>query len=557
MSGAAFRALLVTQLLTGLNLNAFVVKGKRGKAWLATIGMTVLLMPSYVSLVVLQVKMFAFLRSNGLPLESVALVGIYSAAQLMILLASIPAVYATLYQSRELSILLPLPYHPWQIVAAKLGAIYLPELIVGWALFVPALVTYYAYGHAPLALLPVTMVGLILMPAIPLALASIACMLIANIPGIGRNKWFWYVAITTALLGASVMLTAGMSAADAGEMTDLVQVRMRQISQMGRLMPGVQFAMYALADNRWNAVLHQLAHMAVVLGYALMVVLVGSRAYIGPILRGSDAGKSRTQRRSAEAARVRSFLKSVIRKEWICTLKDPAVAMNGLGGYIALPLLAVTYTVMKVQSKGKIDILGEMGRAVHSEAFAMHLPFAVVGIALGLAFFGSLSSLFSASFSKDGKRLWVEKSLPVAPFSILLGKLLAGYALVTPLNLIAIGFSMLVVPLNWRQWIYVALLSQLAIAWNAAFGLSIDCLRPKLVWKDTVQAVKQNVNVVLAMGVAMLGAGANVGAMWLLYRAHPGPLAVYAAALALNAALLACALGAARLAARRLHRIQV
>jgi len=555
MSAAAFRSLLITQLLTGLNLNAFVVRRKRLKAWLATGGLTLCLMPTYIGIVVLQVKAFAFVRSANLPLEPTLLIGVYAATQLMILMAGIPAVYAALYQSNELSILLPLPYHPWQIVAAKLGAIYLPELLLGWAFFLPSLITFYAYGCAPIVLAPLALLGLVLMPVIPLGLSAIACMLIANIPGIGRSKWFWYVGITMALLAASLMMTAGMSAADSGAMADLVQVRMRQISQMGRLLPGVQFAMYAMVATDWTAILHHSAHLAVALAYALAVLAIGSRFCIGPILRGTDAARKKGAR--AESARLRSFVLSCVRKEWVCTLKDPAVAMNGLGGYIALPLLAITYTIMKVQTKGKVDIIGQLDALLHSPAFSRHLPFFVAGIALGLATFGSLSSLFAASYSKDGKRLWVEKSLPVAPFAIYMGRFLAGYALVTPLNLLTLVFFTFVVPFSAAEWVYVILLSQTVMAWNALVGLAIDCVRPKLVWKDTVQAVKQNMNVVLAMGVGFAGLGLNAAALVFLFRAGASPAVVYAAVFVLNGALLAAAVAMGRAASQRLTRVQV
>jgi hypothetical protein len=194
---------------------------------------------------------------------------------------------------------------------------------------------------------------------------------------------------------------------------------------------------------------------------------------------------------------------------------------------------------------------------LHSDAFSRHLPFFVAGIALGLATFGSLSSLFAASYSKDGKRLWVEKSLPVAPFAVYMGRFLAGYALVTPLNLLTLLFFTFVVPFRPIEWLCVILLSQVVIGWNALVGLAIDCVRPKLVWKDTVQAVKQNMNVVLTMGVSFAGIGLNAGVLAILFRADASPALVYAGVFALNGALLAAAVAVGRAASQRLTRAQV
>lgn len=553
MNARAWRSLLMVQMLAGLNLNAFVVPKKRVKAWLAAIGLIVLFTPTYAGLVAIQVKSFAFVRSSGLPLESLVLVGAYAATQLMVFLASIPAVYAALFQSNELSILLPLPYHPWQIVGAKLAALYLPELLIGAALFCPSLVLYIAYGYMPAWAVPAATVCLLLLPLIPLSIATIACILIANIPGIGRSRWFWFVGITVALLGASLMLTATMSAAESGAVADLVEVRMRQIAQYGHLMPGTQFAMYTLVSTDWTLILHLVSYLVIGGAYTAAVLILGSRYYIGPVL--STAGVTTKRSSRAERVHVRSFLFSAARKELICTLKDPAVAMNGLGGYIALPLLAVTYTVMKVQTKGKVDIMGQLQALFQSEALRQYLPFAVTGLALGLALFGSLSSLFSASYSKDGKRLWVEKTLPVPMYTVFIAKLLAGYSLLTPLNLLTVGIFTLMVPFQPWQWLYVIVLSQVVLAWNGAAGLTVDCLRPKLVWKDTVQAVKQNMNVVIAMGISMAGAGLNALMLRLLFRIGVSDFTVYGTTLALNVGLLAAMLLIGRAASARFHRI--
>ncbi len=555
MNARAMRSLLAVQFLAGLNLNALRLPKKRVRAWLATVGMTVLLAPSYIGVAVLQVKAFGFVRDIGLPLEDMLLVGMYAASLFMILFAGIPTVYASLYQSKELSVLLPLPFSPWQIVAAKLASIYAVELLVGWAFFLPALAAYFAYGHASVWHLPIAAIGLLLMPVVPLALSAMLCMLVSNIPGVGRNKWFWYIGITVALLGATLMLTTGMIAEDTAAMADLIEVRMRQIAQIGRMLPGAQFGMYALVDDRWTAILHQAANIVVSAGYALAVLGVGSAMYIGPIMRG-DGVRQRGRTRTGTATE-RGILASFVRKELICTLKDPAVAMNGLGGYIALPMLGVTYTLIKVQSKGKVDILGQLDAMLHSEQMAAHLPYFVVAIALGLTLFGSLSSLFAASYSKDGKRLWVEQSLPVAPFTVYIGKLAAGYGLVTLLNLTTLALATLVVPFRPHHWLYVAGLSQIAIVWNAAFALAIDSTRPKLVWKDSVQAVKQNMNVVLAMGVSFAGLGLNAGILKFLWDAQAGPPVVYTTAAALNVVLAGIALAMGRAASNRLARIQV
>ena len=121
-------------------------------------------------------------------------------------------------------------------------------------------------------------------------------------------------------------------------------------------------------------------------------------------------------RRAGQAIAIsRGFLASYVRKELACTLKDPAVAMNALGGYIAIPIVAVSLGMTKARTHGQADMLAQLSALMHMPGVADNMPYVVVGVALVASLLGSMTSLFSASYSKDGRRLWVEKSLPVRP----------------------------------------------------------------------------------------------------------------------------------------------
>ena len=77
---------------------------------------------------------------------------------------------------------------------------------------------------------------------------------------------------------------------------------------------------------------------------------------VGLSARNEGAGGGTRRGRRAESIRERSFLASCVRKEFACTLKDPAVAMNSLGGYIAIPIMMVTYTITKIQKIGRAHV---------------------------------------------------------------------------------------------------------------------------------------------------------------------------------------------------------
>jgi len=548
-------SLIRTQLLVSLSLNSLLRREKRLKTLAAAGVLTLCLAPSYGGYVLMLGKAFAFMRQHHLPLYGMAVTGTYALSQLMVLFVGLPMVYATLYQAKDLSILLPLPIRPGAILAAKLVATYVVELLICIAFFAPSVVFYAVYADAGAVAIGCAVLSMLLLPANPIAICSIFSILVANTPKIGRSKWFWYMALMVAMVSASLCFTTITAVAPRPEVVDLLQAKMAQLNRLGRLIPGSVFALRALASSGGTAVLNTLLSLAVTAAYLAALGALSHWLYFGPVLRG-DSGTAKRSRR-AEPMRVRSFLTSYMRKEFLSTVKDPPVILNSLGGYIAVPVVMASYAVMKVQTKGKVDVIGAIMNSLHRPELASHLAVVVVGLALALALLGSATSLFSASYSKDGRRLWLEKTLPVTPAAIFLGKLLMGMCVVTAFNLVTVLAVKLILPLSPWQLVYAFVLSEVAVAYNAAIGLAIDCRRPKLVWKDTVHAVKQNLNVMIAFLINLIALGVNGVLLWVCVRHQLPAATTYSAAMALNALMLAAAMTVGLRTSGALDRVQV
>jgi ABC-2 type transport system permease protein len=547
--------LLRLQLVASLGLNYLLQPGKRGRKLGVLLFVLLSMAPAYTGFVVLIGRAYGFLAAHNLPFYDLVLTGMHALAQIMILFLGIPILYAALFQANDLSILLPLPLRPAHILAAKLGVAYVLELIAAAILFAPALFFHAHYARPGAVMLGSGALCLLLLPAIPLALCALLCMAVVNVPGIGRSKWVWHLGMMLGALGAAAGMMMFTNSGPQVDLLDLVQAKMQQVAQMGRWIPGSVFAMRALALPGAEGLLNLALYGAAVVGWGVLLLAAGERLYIRPVVRGS--GVAARRRRRADPLHAGSFLTTYVRKELACTLKDPAVAMNAVGGYLSVPILLLMYTILKIQTKGQVDVVGQLAQAAHSPLLQRALPFVVVGIALGLSFLGTSSSLFAASYSKDGRRLWLEKTLPVPAWTLFLGKFLFGMGLVTSLNAVTVVAAARVVPLGVGEWLYILLLSEVVIAANGAIALLIDCRRPKVDWKDTVQAVKQNVNVLLAFGATTLTLLLNGMLLAATYRLGLPASTLYAQLLAINGLLLAAVLVAARSLCRGLERVSV
>jgi len=548
-------ALMRTMLIANFDLNALRSPRRRWRM-LATVSVIALgVAPLAVAYAVGIGGAYTAMEQQGLPLQDLLLAGIYALAQITVLFTSVTVAHATLLRARDLSILLPLPYRPAQIVAAKLAVVWLIELAIGGAFFIPPLVQHLAHtGAGPLRWLAAVPLALA-MPVIPLCAGTLLVLLVGNIPGLGRNRWFWHLLLTSAMLAAWLVLRRvvdpDLPVTDA---MDLVQVKMRQFETIGRQLPGSLFAIRALTAPAPTAAVNfllALAASAVAIG---VVLLAADRLYLRPVLEGAGAGARGRGR--AEASRPRAFLLSCARKEIACVLRDPAVAMNALGGYVAVPI-GVTMSLLTRHGGAGGGGLRELAGVFAAPEGSALRPVAAAGLGLAAASLGMLSSLFSASWSKDGRRLWIERSLPVDPFVLFLGKWLGALTIASVAHLATMTAAGLLLRLPPGPWLYAWFTGELALAAAGAFGLAIDAARPKLAWKETIEAVKQNLNVFLGLlaGIALLAVNAAVlvGCVSL----DLPPIVVWVAPVVVNLGALTVAMLAGRAAAKRVADLDI
>ena len=145
---------------------------------------------------------------------------------------------------------------------------------------------------------------------------------------------------------------------------------------------------------------------------------------------------------------------------------------------------------------------------------------------------GSMGNPLSSSFSREGKHIWLMKSLPISVKDQLLGRMLLG--LVFQIIIIAPLFALLVFlmkpPIDLLISLFVGnCLSSVIVG---LLGLTVDSIRPKLVWDNPQEAMKQNLNIM----ISMFSSWAFVGLIaFIVYKlsdridllAHLGSIAVF------------------------------
>ena len=180
--------------------------------------------------------------------------------------------------------------------------------------------------------------------------------------------------------------------------------------------------------------------------------------------------------------------------EWRLLIRTPIYAMNSLVMIFVAPMLLLLPMLGgNFANDPELKILFDAIRNAKSAGLVM----------LVLAAFITLLTLInpaiSSTFSREGKCFWMLKNIPVPPATQIYGKFWAGYSISFMGALLAVVTSAISFQIPLDMCFLVLLLCCLALVPMNVAGILIDLLRPKLVWNNAQEAIKQNANVVIAM----------------------------------------------------------
>ena len=139
----------------------------------------------------------------------------------------------------------------------------------------------------------------------------------------------------------------------------------------------------------------------------------------------------------------------------------------------------------------------------------------VIGVSILLP---ALNSIASSSFSREGKNFYFMKYIPMDYSSQVYVKLLVSFIIAfIGVNVFSLIFY-LVIGLKVSTAFIFLIISFLAILFICSLGIIIDSINPKLVWDDELNALRENSNNFIVMGISIFVFIVLAGLCYLLYK---------------------------------------
>jgi ABC-2 type transport system permease protein len=506
------------------------------KKFLGTIGIIAIIFFSLGPIFFLYLRMLqgAYQVTSELGQPEVVLAAGFMISAMLVFFFGLTMVLSVFFFSRDLSILVPLPLQPGMIIGSKFAVIIVYEYLTIAPFLIPAIIVFGSGSGADPLYWIVSLLVFLLTPVIPLAAASLFTFLLMSLTNLSRKRDTLRIIGMVALLLMVFLLNYFLTGIPEGEEIAYIE-RMLQTSeglliQMTRIFPPAILAIRALTVAGPAKLTWFFYFLLINLAGGAAVYLAGQKLFYRGLIGGTEVSKGKAIPVELLAKKLSSASSpsvAIAMREIKYLLRTPVYLFNSFAVLIIVPVILVIPLISGGSLNSLVDALrDEIPRVVQISA---------------LSGFIALMALFtpaaSSSFSREGRQFWISQVIPVRAAVQVNGKILYSY-LISALSIpLVVLISLVFLPLGPLELLLVVVLGLVIGLPAIVVSLLVDLLRPYLNWDNPQKAIKQNINVVIAMLAGGIIYALIFLAGWLAYQVFQADFLVYLTVAAVSLAI--------------------
>ncbi len=438
------------------------------------------------------VAIFAIGRSTGN--EELVLFAGLLVAWVLTFVALFPLGLSVFYLARDGRMLLALPIPPGRIVGVNYLLLYAYSFPIYLAAFVPAVCVYFIGAGISLLGIVATAVAMLLGGLLPVNLALLLVFTITRAVNVSKHR----VALEASGMGVLFLLLIAFQVAISRTMMGSL-AGMQPTAAMKTAADVFSRIERAVFPASWgaDAFVSPLALMLFVVFQIAVVVGVLTIVRTNYVSQLTSQGESRGRNahRATESVRPRrSVVRALIAREFFILTSNSAFLFEAIGEVLAIPLVLIIVVLVTPQ-----DLLASMVPTIRSFPFTAPITLAVLSMMAGF------NTVSATSISREGRNISFSLSLPLPGSTQVGGKLGCYFLLFYPafaLNSVIVSVLLSFTLLEAISLVVAGIPILLMLFFITVYG---DLRRPLTDWSHPQQAMKQNMNVLLSMGLVILG----------------------------------------------------
>jgi len=417
------------------------------------------------------------------------------------------------YFSMDVENLLPLPFKPWHIMGAKFAVVLIYEYLTEIIFFAPTLIAYGIKSSGGVLYYTYGIIIFLLLPIVPLVIASIINMVIMRFTNIAKNKdRFRLVGGLIAMffgVGLNIYIQRFSQDMNQSQITEMFAKGNNSLVDLAtRIFPSTKIAVNTLINTTNIQGFINLILFIVITVAALMIfIILGEALYFKGVMGVSETASKRKTLTSHELIKnttQNSSLKVYTLKELKILFRTPIYFMNCVLMNFLFPVFLFIPIFAQKGGSSQLSQLTEFLQKGKSAG-------AVLGGFFAFMLFASCSNAISTTaISREGKNLFVLKYIPMKYKEQLMAKVLSAVVLGTAGMFIISIIGLILFKLPLDLVLLMLIVGTLGILFTSFIGIFIDLNFPKLQWDTEQKAVKQNLNVMISMIICVALGGLTV-----------------------------------------------
>lgn len=442
------------------------------------------------------------------------------AAQIIVLIFGVFYVMSAFYFSTDISVLIPMPLGPYQVLGAKFAVITVNEYLTTLPILLPPVIIYGIGMRMGILYWIKGILIVMSVPVLPLVLSSILIVILMRFVNIRKSKdllavigGFFIIVLALAFNYFMQRLPQNIKGNEAEFFNNLINSQYGLIKEIGRRFPPSIWATLGLAAPGMEGLGYFLLFIGVSILLFVILLWIGNKMFYEGVLSGQEVNRKR-KIMSAEEVEKRyqkssNPIAAILGREWKVLFRTPVYVLNGLVGAIIGPVI-IFITFIGQGTSGEMAFLIAM----------LKNPDVTIYVSLGglavMLFTSGMNVVASTSVSREGSTFWISKIIPVPPSYQALGKFLHAMV-ISVIGIVLTGIIMVIV-LDYpiAMMFLLIILGIIGSIPQIAVGLLIDIIHPKLVWNNPQEAMKQNFNSVIGMLASLLIMAVYAGAAYIV-----------------------------------------
>lgn len=435
-------------------------------------------------------------------------------------------VISAFYFTNDMEHLVTLPLKPWQILQAKFGVILTGEYITAFPLVLPPVIVYGIKSSAGILYWLYSLIGILIIPVIPLCIASVLAIVVMRLTNIGRRKDLFKIigSIIGTFLILGIQFYIQRLAVGSGKMEDIYNKLFSEnglINMVSRNFPPAAWISNALINYRSiSGFLYLLLFAGVTAVFVAAFSFFSEKLFLGGYIGSQEVSAKRKridENKLSDETIKRSKVSAIFWREFKILNRVPIFFLNCAFVVVLIPIIFLIVPVMSGN-----ESFQEIRGLIQGENGSYIASLVIIGIG---AFTSIANMTASTSISREGAQFFVSKFIPVSPREQIMGKFVHALVIDIAGNILTVASLWYIFRFDFTYLIASIVISCLASIPVIELSLIIDLFRPYLNWDNPQKAVKQNINGVVAMLVNALWVGV---CLYLAGKFISNPLAGYA-----------------------------